>query len=112
SYEATLLNSLGTGLRTPGKKYYQAKGEWDRPHGEAFYGTNGTLFSDRLGFEIYPELEPGMGPMGQPRLRMQRRDAVGQDRTDLHVRNFIDCVRSRQRPVADVEVGHRSSIVP
>ena len=30
----------------------------------------------------------------------------------MHVRNFIDCVRSRQRPSADVEIGHRSSIVP
>ncbi|MGH9342419.1 MAG: gfo/Idh/MocA family oxidoreductase, partial [Terriglobia bacterium] len=25
---------------------------------------------------------------------------------------FIDCVRSRQKPVADVETGHRSTIVP
>jgi hypothetical protein len=34
------------------------------------------------------------------------------DATAVHVRNFIDCVRSRQRPSADVEIGHRSSIVP
>ena len=25
---------------------------------------------------------------------------------DLHVRNFIDCVKTRQRPVADVADGH------
>ena len=25
-----------------------------------------------------------------------------------HVQNFFDCVRSRQKPVADVEIGHRS----
>jgi hypothetical protein len=24
----------------------------------------------------------------------------------LHVRNFLDCIRSRQRPRADVEAGH------
>jgi predicted dehydrogenase len=28
-----------------------------------------------------------------------------------HVQNWIDCIRSRERPVADVEIGHRSSTV-
>ncbi len=27
---------------------------------------------------------------------------------EAHVQNFLDCVRSRRRPVADVEIGHRS----
>ncbi len=27
---------------------------------------------------------------------------------DLHVQNFLDSVRSRKRPIADVEIGHRS----
>jgi hypothetical protein len=29
---------------------------------------------------------------------------------DRHVRNFLDCVKSRQRPVADVEDGHQVSV--
>jgi hypothetical protein len=28
-----------------------------------------------------------------------------------HLQNWLDCVRSRQRPVADVEIGHRSVTV-
>ena len=28
------------------------------------------------------------------------------------MKNFIECVRSRQKPTADVEVGHWSSTVP
>jgi Oxidoreductase family, C-terminal alpha/beta domain len=28
---------------------------------------------------------------------------------DTHARNFIDCIRSRQRPNADIEVGHVST---
>lgn len=117
SYEATLLNSLGAGLRTPGKKYYQAKGEWDRPHGEAFYGSNGTLFSDRLGYEIFPELKVTSGPGAVGRnvqiegYRAERRDVAGTDRTDLHVKDFIECVRTRRKPVADAEAGHRASAV-
>lgn len=35
SYEATNLNAHGTGGRTPGKAYYQARGQDDHPHGEA-----------------------------------------------------------------------------
>jgi predicted dehydrogenase len=107
SYECCMLNGLGTGGRTPGKKYYRARGKDDRPHGEAFYGSNGTLFSDRVGFEIFPEMEPGRATS---RLRMQRKESSAEDATGLHVKNFIECVRSRKQPVADVEIGHRSTI--
>jgi predicted dehydrogenase len=117
SYEATLLNSLGTGGRTLGKDYYQMKGELDRPHGEAFYGANGTLLCDRLGFEIYPEVKMPSGPGALGReakpegYRMERREASATDRTDLHVKDFIECVRSRRQPVASVEAGHHASTV-
>jgi hypothetical protein len=29
---------------------------------------------------------------------------------DLHVRNFLDCVKSRKRPIADVEDGHWTTV--
>ena len=29
--------------------------------------------------------------------------------TSAHMRNFFDCMRSRDRPTADVEIGHRST---
>jgi predicted dehydrogenase len=111
SYEACQLNAHGTGGRTPGKRYYRARGETDRPHGEAFHGTNGTLISDRIGFEIFPEQEPGRSG-DTPRYRMKRQEAAAEDTTDLHVKNFIECIRSRKKPAADVEIGHRSTIVP
>jgi hypothetical protein len=28
-----------------------------------------------------------------------------------HLQNWLDCIRSRERPVADVEIGHRSATV-
>lgn len=117
SYEASMLNAHGAGGRTPGKKYYQARGADDRPHGEAYHGTNGTLIVDRLGFEIYPELNNVSGPGAAGRkspaegFRMRPKKVSDDDATALHTQHFIECVRSRKKPAADVEVGHRSSIV-
>src|SRR5438552_544393 len=62
SYEASMLNGHGCGGRTPGRKYYLTRGKDDRPHGMAFYRTNGALFADRVGFEIYPESLGESGP--------------------------------------------------
>jgi predicted dehydrogenase len=101
SYESCLLNGHGVGGRTPGMKYYNAKGAEDRPNGMAFYGTNGALYADRIGYEIYPELKSPLG-----RKQMNTTDA-----TKLHAANFIDCVRSRKPPNAEVEIGHRSTTV-
>ncbi len=119
SYETLNINSHGLGGRRPGMSYYLARDQEDRPHGEAFYGTNGTLFCDRIGYEIYPEPKAhsnqdlyqarSEAPQGY---RMQRRQAQATDATDLHVRNFIECVRSRRQPTADIEIGHKSTIIP
>ena len=100
SYEACNLNAHGLGGRRAGMRYYGAKGPEDRPNGMAFYGTNGALFADRLGFEIYPE-----GGRIESR-QMNTRDATG-----LHALHFIDCVRGVAKPVADVEIGHKSTAI-
>ena len=114
SYECSLLNAFGTGGRTPGMKYYRANGPDDRPNGMAFYGTNGTLLVDRIGFEIMPELQPGKKATERERqssehFRMQREDGFTPDSTESHVRDFLACVKSRKRPVADVALGHQAS---
>jgi len=101
SYETCLLNGHGVGGRTPGMKYYNARGAEDRPNGMAFYGTNGALYADRIGYEIYPE----------PNRPLERKQMNTTDATKLHAANFIDCVRSRNQPAADVETGHRSTTV-
>ena len=99
--------------------YYLTRADDDRPHGMAFYGTNGTLYADRIGFEVYPEPQGESGPgawnaAGTPHeeFRMERQSGMEKDATALHAQNFIECVRSRQKPAADVEIGHRSAIVP
>jgi predicted dehydrogenase len=119
SYEASMVNDHGVGGRTKGLKNYLTRTQEDRPHGMAFYGTNGTLYADRIGFEIYPEPRGESGPGavdavqgGSEGYRMERKQRVGSDATAEHVRNFIDCVRTRRKPVADVEIGFHSTAVP
>ena len=119
SYEASMLNDHGCGGRTPGKKYYLTRSGDDRPHGIAFYGSKGTLFADRVGFEVYPEprAESGPGAVHESGgtaegFRCERLAVADDDATGLHLKNFIDCVRTRQKPAADVEVGQRSTTVP
>ncbi len=118
SYEACNINAHGAGGRTPGMAYYQMREKDDRPHGEAYYGTNGTLIADRIGYEIYPEpraasrrdgTQNQKAPIEGYRTEAKRMSA--KDATDLHVKNFIECVRSRQTPNAEVEIGHRATII-
>lgn len=114
SYEASTLNGHGAGGRTPDRRYYQARGSDDRPHGEAYYGTNGTMIVDRLGFEIYPELKGRRNPDSDstlPAFRMQRKEMHAEDATARHAKNFIESVRSRKQPAAPADVGHHSSNV-
>ena len=118
SYEGSMVNDHGCGGRTPGKNYYLTRTPDDRPHGMAFYGTKGSLFVDRVGLEVYPEPKGESGPGAVARagaaegFRTERVDSAGADATELHLKNFIECVRTRQKPSADVEIGHRSTTVP
>jgi len=112
-YECLLVNGLGLGLRTPGMRYYNARGPFDRPHGMAFYGTEGTLLADRIGFEILPELAaPAPGAEGPaPRFRMEGSRLEARDATREHARAFIEAVRGLRPPPVDAETGQRSTTV-
>ena len=66
------------------------------PHGNenrtaavAFYGTNGTLVIDRGGWKIYDRKESLTAPAS--------------DLLEPHIANFIDCVRTREKPAANLE---------
>jgi predicted dehydrogenase len=72
-----------------------------RGYGIQFYGSNGTLFVDRGGFELMPEAG-----------RAEVVRSGGSAQSEPHARSFLECVKSRQRPSCDVEVGHRSTSAP
>jgi predicted dehydrogenase len=70
--------------------------------GVLFVGEKGTIFVDRGRLEVKPESinEETIGP-----------DEIQLYRSTNHYRDFVDCIRSRQKPICDVEVGARTAAV-
>ncbi|RJP18894.1 MAG: gfo/Idh/MocA family oxidoreductase [Candidatus Omnitrophota bacterium] len=68
-------------------------------HGIEFYGADAALYVDRFRLELRGEGEDA------PSLSVE-----GKNRDAPHIRNFLECVKTRQRPNSDVETGHRSSV--
>ncbi len=63
--------------------------------GTAFYGTEGTLVVDGNGWHVIGKSgEEGPG---------------GKDAGGSHTANFLECVRSRQQPNSDTEIGRLST---
>ena len=80
-----------------------------RPYGIEFLGTKATLFVDRERYELRPEPAPGTRVQDIVPVPPTVVTATAPDAHPSHQRNFIDCVKSRQAPICDIEIGHRSS---
>ena len=85
------------------------QGPYMRDHGVAFHGTNGVLVVDRGGWEVLPETETKDGKKRYRMIGEPRRGSSG-NMSEAHMKDFLDCMDSRKRPTADVEIGHNSMI--
>jgi predicted dehydrogenase len=74
------------------------------------YGTKGMMSLTRGGFHVKPEMASRNGKKEKTPL-MEPLQVAGGDLNGAHVRNFLDCVKSRQRPNADVEEGHLTAVM-
>jgi predicted dehydrogenase len=97
--------------------------------GLEFHGTKGVLTIGRGAFEVTPDRKidpasaipvfvghPAGGPKAtsakgpaEPWTKALRQTGSADEQLELHARNFLDCVKSRQRPISDVEDGHRTA---
>lgn len=97
-----------------------------RVRGPEFCGTKGSMIAGRGGFEVFPDMRvaaerqipPWSDPPGHPRpesreaapwTQARKGGTPGGEPMGLHKRNFLDSIKSRKLPVADVEEGHRVS---
>ena len=105
--ECTLTYSMrkGNGLKFNGHDY-----------GILFCGTDGSLLLDRSGFEVIPDkvvlpygIKLAHGDRPLRKIELKPETAKGVDGQDAHVRNFLDCVKSRALPTCDIEIAQRST---
>ncbi|MBI3117970.1 MAG: Gfo/Idh/MocA family oxidoreductase, partial [Candidatus Hydrogenedentes bacterium] len=89
---------------------YEASGRKMFPFGDIeLRGTLGTAYSSTERYEIFPE-EGGQFQDDAPRMEPLKATSEQGDTTEEHMRNFVDCIKSRNRPNCDVEDGHLSTV--
>jgi predicted dehydrogenase len=79
------------------------QGQKDIQPGVRFIGTQGELYVNR-----------GKITSTREEILKEPLDASGLVqlyKSDNHAKNFLDCMRSRELPICDVEIGHRSATV-
>ena len=67
--------------------------------GIAFYGEKGSIVLDGRGYKIYDAADK----------EVSQSSGSGSDAP--HQQNFLDCIRSGRRPNADIEEGHKSTLL-
>lgn len=82
------------------------QGPYNRGHGVAFIGDKGTLVVDRGGWEVMPE-KPGQEGSIEA---VPRQTNDGKDHEN-HVRDFLDCLKTRKSTKASIEIGKDIAIL-
>ncbi len=80
--------------------------EDQQQNGIRFEGSKARLHVNRARIEMGPD---SFKPVLQSRLPADYQHDVHRDATPIHVRNFVDSLRSRQDPEVTVEIGHQTS---
>lgn len=91
---------------------YEANGGPALIEGEVeFRGTLGNLYagtSGEAGYKIMPS-RPGQFQERSSNIETFESERIDGDLTVQHIRNFLDCVRTRKQTHCDMETGHRST---
>jgi predicted dehydrogenase len=87
------------------------------PFGELeIRGTKGTVYASERGYRIYPTI-PGQFQTWKTQIEPEQYDNANKDLDDGSsadstsglIRNFLDCIKSREIPYCSLEEGHRST---
>ena len=71
-----------------------AQSMFQKGGGILFHGTQGTLFVDRSGFKVVPERRSDLA---------EYEEKSTSSGNALHWQNFLECIRTRERPISDIE---------
>ncbi|HBY60366.1 MAG TPA: hypothetical protein DEH78_11120 [Solibacterales bacterium] len=116
-YSTSAHNSFGPN-GDPGAKSFGS-------YGIQLHGTKGTLFIDRAGYQLTPQsvlrrekdslgFREAFDDLQGAGLYFTTETAAERGATSIqhrpHVRDFLDCIKTRRRPAGDIEIGHRSTV--
>ncbi|WP_319592444.1 Gfo/Idh/MocA family oxidoreductase [uncultured Draconibacterium sp.] len=82
------------------------EGPYDSMYGVSFIGDYGTIKANRNRYRLIPEWDSKNEKHWAESLEVEG----GKDSHSEHVRNFIDCVKSRKTPACPPEVGRVAAI--
>ena len=77
------------------------QGPYEKLYGLAFIGEKGTIVTDRNSFQVYPEWDE----IKKTARTEARSFKEGKESHALHAKNFVDCIKSRNKPVCPPELG-------
>jgi len=79
-------------------------GPWGRNYGLAFVGNNATLVIDRSSWDLFPESSGGKYKV--PAMPRQ----TGYDSHEAHLKNWIECLKTRKDPNCTIEMGRLTAM--
>lgn len=81
-------------------------GPYDMLYGMEFIGDYGTIVANRSGWKVNPEWDSKTESYKTEAKEMEK----GREYHDLHSKNFIECIKSRQAPNCPAEVGRNVAL--
>jgi predicted dehydrogenase len=81
-------------------------GPWNKPYGIEFIGDLGTIVADRAGYKVIPQWDD---KEKKGKTEAEESDKGGENHQE-HAQNFIDCIKSRQKPVCTPEIGRAVAV--
>ncbi|MBM3784975.1 MAG: Gfo/Idh/MocA family oxidoreductase [Acidobacteria bacterium] len=86
-------------------RMFNSNSMFKQGYGTMFHGTKGTMFVDRSLYRIHPE---SSGPNVPPAEVVEVKSSNNSN--NAHWANFVDCIKSRQRPASDIEICYKSTV--
>jgi predicted dehydrogenase len=82
------------------------RGPWDMLYGIAFVGDDATMVVDRSKLTVYPEWDDEQKKF----IAEDYTYTEGKESHKEHVRNFLDCIKSRNTPACTPEMGRAAAL--
>lgn len=82
------------------------QGPYEKLYGVAFIGEKGTIVTDRHSYRLFPEWDGSTNSHKTEAIHI----TGTREAHSSHVRNFLDCIKSRETPLCPPETGRAAAI--